>query len=190
MLKCALVSLSMLAIAGCDAGSSSSAGTDGDATPHALKGCAGDASVSSKIAPSGYYTNGATVCTASGSPYLFHGVDRPSLEWDSAGEWNNASGIPRADFDAMASWHANVVRIALNQDYWLSGAALYDPTYQATVDRAVKDAEGAGLDVILDLHWSDRGDLSVPVSGEGQGQMGHSDQQQMADLNSQKFWQE
>src|SRR3954466_15727300 len=191
MLKCALVSLCLLAIAGCDAGSSSSSGTESDdATPHALKGCAVDASVSSKIAPSGYYTNGATVCTANGSPHLFHGVDRPSLEWDSAGEWNNASGIPRADFDAMASWHANVVRIALNQDYWLSGAKLYDPNYQATVDRAVKDAEGAGLDVILDLHWSDRGDWSAPLAGGGQGKVGDSDQQQMADSNSLKFWQE
>ena len=190
MLKRALLSLSILALTGCDAGSSSITPTEGDGTPRALKGCAVDASISSKVAPGGYYTSGATVCTASGSPHLFHGVDRPSLEWDPAGEWNNSSPIPRSDFDAMASWHANVVRIALNQDFWLSGAALYDPTYQATVDRAVKDAEAAGLDVILDLHWSDRGDLSVPIAGGGQGEVGHSDQHPMADKNSLQFWQE
>lgn len=189
-MRSVLISISILAIAGCDAGGSSIPDLSGDATPHALKGCAVDASVSSKIAPGGYYTNGASVCTASGSPHLFRGVARPSLEWDPAGEWNKGSGIPRSDFDAMASWHANVVRIALNQDFWLSGAALYAPTYQATVDQAVKDAEAAGLDVILDLHWSDRGDWSAAIAGRGQGQVGHSDQQQMADLNSQKFWQE
>src|SRR6478609_9132864 len=190
MWKCALVSISVLAIAGCDAGSSSSPGITSDGTPHPLAGCAVDASVSSKVAPGGYYTHGASVCTASGKPHLFHGVDRPSLEWDAAGEWNNGGGIPRSDFDAMASWHANVVRIALNQDFWLAGAALHSVSYQATVDQVVKDAEGAGLDVILDLHWSDRGDLTAATPGGGQGQKGHSDQQQMADQNSVQFWHE
>jgi len=183
-----LVSISTLIVAGCDAGSSSATDDGADATPHALKGCSVDPSVSSKIAPGGYYTNGATVCTANGSPHLFHGVDRPSLEWDPKGEAKGGQGIPRSDFDAMAAWHANVVRIALNQDFWLSGAALYVPAYQATVDQAVKDAEAAGLDVILDLHWSDRGDLSVSVAGQGQGKAGHADQQQMADVNSKQFW--
>lgn len=196
MLRSFLVSISILVIAGCDAGSSSSSssspssGVPSAVAPQALKGCTVDASVSSKIAPGGYYTNGASVCTASGSPHLFRGVARPSLEWDPAGEWNDVQGIPRSDFDAMAAWHANVVRIALNQDYWLSGAALYDPTYQATVDRVVKNAEAAGLDVILDLHWSDRGVLSASIAGQGQGQIGHADQQPMADQNSQTFWQE
>jgi len=188
MLRGVLLSISILAIAGCDAGGSSTGGASGDATPHGLKGCAVDASVSSKIAPGGYYTNGASVCTASGRAHLFHGVDRPSLEWDSDGEFYGAS--PRVDFDAMAAWHANVVRIALNQDFWLSGAALHVPSYQATVDRVVKDAEAAGLDVILDLHWSDRGDLGVSIVGQGQGEVGHADQQQMADVNSVTFWQE
>ncbi|MEI9941674.1 MAG: glycoside hydrolase family 5 protein [Pseudomonadota bacterium] len=188
MLRSFLVSISILAIAGCDAGSSSGPIGGVDATPQGLKGCTVDASISSRVAPGGYYTNGASVCTASGSPHLFHGVDRPSLEWDAAGEWNNQGGIPRSDFDAMAAWHANVVRIALNQDFWLSGAALYNPNYQATVDRAVKAAEAAGLDVILDLHWSDRGDLTVSVAGQGQGMKGHADQQQMADENSVQFW--
>jgi len=136
-----------------------------------------DASVSSKVAPGGYYTNGASVCTASGAAHLFHGVDRPSLEWNPSGEWNGEPGIPRSDFDAMVSWHANVVRLSLNQDYWLSGAKLYEPTYEATIERAVQDAEAAGLDVILDLHWSDRGDLSA-----------NADQQPMADSNSKVFW--
>ena len=188
MLRRVLISISILAMAGCDAGASSGPDTNGDATPQTLKGCAVDASISSKVAPGGYYTNGASVCTAGGTAHLFHGVARPSLEWDPNGEWNDTQGIPRSDFDAMASWHANVVRIALNQDFWLAGATLHAPAYQETIDRAVKDAEAAGLDVILDLHWSDRGDLSASVAGQGQGQAGHADQQQMADVNSKQFW--
>jgi len=182
-----LVSISILAMAGCDAGANSTTSST-DATPRPLKGCNVDASVRSKVAPGGYYTNGASVCTANGSPHLFHGVARPSFEWDAAGEWADGSGVPRSDFDAMASWHANVVRIALNQDFWLSGAKLYNAKYQDTIDRAVKNAEAAGLDVILDLHWSDRGDLTVAIAGQGQGKAGHADQQQMADVNSKQFW--
>ncbi|MES1177982.1 MAG: glycoside hydrolase family 5 protein [Myxococcales bacterium] len=180
-----LVSLSVLA--GCDAGNSSGTDTSTDATPGALRGC--DAP-NPKTAPGGYYTNGATVCTAAGTPHLFHGVDRPSMEWDSSGEWANSEGIPRSDFDAMASWHANVVRIALNQDFWLAGAALYDPNYAKTVDDAVHNAEAAGMDVILDLHWSDRGDRSASQVGGMQNTPGHADQQPMADQNSVQFWQE
>jgi aryl-phospho-beta-D-glucosidase BglC (GH1 family) len=93
------------------------------------------------------------------------------------------------DFRKMAEWHANVVRIALNQDFWLSGAALHDPSYEDRIDGAVRDAEAAGLDVILDLHWSDRGNLAVDKL-KGQNQAGTSNQQQMADQNSKQFWSE
>jgi endoglucanase len=80
----------------------------------------------------------------------------------------------------VGSWNANVVRIALNQDFWLSGAVQYDASYAATVAQAVAWAEAADLDVILDLHWSDKGDLSIAKSG----------QQEMADVNSKQFWSE
>jgi aryl-phospho-beta-D-glucosidase BglC (GH1 family) len=93
------------------------------------------------------------------------------------------------DFRKMAEWHANIVRIALNQDFWLSGAALHDPSYEDRIDGAVRDAEAAGLDVILDLHWSDRGNLAVEEL-RGQNQDGTSNQQQMADRNSKQFWSE
>jgi hypothetical protein len=159
-------------------------------TPGGLRGCTIEGGTPPPVAPGGYYTNGATVCDANGSPHLFHGVDRPSLEWDSQGEFNNSEGIPASDFQAMASWHANVVRIALNQDFWLAGAALHSASYQDTVDRAVHDAEAAGLDVILDLHWSDTGNLGVTASGKSQNCSTDSNQQQMADVNSREFWSE
>jgi endoglucanase len=139
--------------------------------------------LSPPVAPGGYYTNGGTVCTADGTPHLFHGVDRPSLEWSPVGVL-----LSTDDFNLMSSWGANVVRIALNQDFWLSGAALNDPGYPTEVDQAVQWAEEAGLDVILDLHWSDEGDLGAKdTNGRGRG---HSNQQPMADTNSIEFWSE
>lgn len=128
------------------------------------------------IASGGYYVNGNTICTASGQPHLFHGVDRPSLEWSNSGVLLSA-----ADFQLMASWQANAVRIALNQDFWLSGSPYFDDGYPARVDQAIKWAEAAGLDVILDLHWSDRGTL-------GSCDPKKNCQQSMADSNSKTFW--
>jgi aryl-phospho-beta-D-glucosidase BglC (GH1 family) len=131
------------------------------------------------VAPGGYYVNGNTICTADGNPHLFHGVARPSLEWSSTGEQISAS-----DFQLQASWDANVSRISLYQDFWLSNSPIADPKYPATVDAAVKWAEEAGMDVILDLHWSDRGTLgSCPTSG-----FNPNCAQLMADTNSITFW--
>jgi endoglucanase len=164
------------------------AATDESVPP---RGCTLEAGSPPPVAPNGYYTNGGTVCTADGIPHVFRGVDRPSLEWSSDGV-----NITQADFQLMASWGANVVRIALNQDFWLSGAALYDASYRATVDQAVQWAEQAGLDVILDLHWSDTGNLGAALNTNGacpavNGQPAVcSAQQPMADANSIEFWKE
>jgi endoglucanase len=130
------------------------------------------------VAPGGYYVNGNTLCTAAGRPHLFHGVDRPSLEWLSTGE-----NLSPSDFELMRSWNANVVRIGLNQDFWLAGSALSDPDYPSRVEDAVAWAEAAGLDVILELHWSDAGVLGACPPEQGC-------QQLMPDVNSLPFWSE
>lgn len=130
------------------------------------------------VAPGGYYVNGNTVCTSDGRAHLFHGVDRPSLEWSSGGE--NLTG---ADFKLMASWNANVVRVALNQDFWIAASPQFDPNYAGMVDSVVAWAETEGLDVILDLHWSDAGVLGSCVSTPTT-----VCQQLMPDANSVTFW--
>ena len=108
------LAIAMTAIAGC--GSAPGAPPDGDGRT----GCAAAPTV--PVAPGGYYVNGNTVCTADGRPHLFHGVARPSLEWSSSGE-----GLLAADFQRMATWKANVVRVPLNQDFWLAASPLHDP---------------------------------------------------------------
>ena len=86
------------------------------AMPVELTGCD---SADRHLAPGGYYVHGNTICTADGRSHLFHGVDRPSLEWRSDGE-----NLSAADFAADGCWKANVVRVALNQDFWLVGSKL------------------------------------------------------------------
>jgi hypothetical protein len=66
----------------------------------------------------------------------------------------------------------------MNQDFWLEGATQYDPNYQNLIDQQVQWITSLGMGVILDLHWSDCGDLGISKSC----------QQPMADQNSQTFW--
>jgi endoglucanase len=189
LVPCLLGLCFLAGFAGCDSGGSSPP-SPANAAPVAPRGCSVTTGSAPPVAPGGYYTNGTTVCTAGGVAHLFHGVDRPSMEWDPQGEANDAEGIPASDFQNMAGWHANVVRIALNQDFWLSGAALYAPAYSSNVDRAVHNAEAAGMDVILDLHWSDEGNPAVMTVGKTQDDPTNSNQQPMADMNSKEFWSE
>jgi len=122
-----------------------------------------------------YKVVGNKVLDADGKQHKFMGVDRPSLEWGPSGDRFSLS-----DFQLMASWGSNTVRIPLNQDYWLQGSRNYSANYNATVRNVVTWAHQAGLDVILDLHWSDKGNLANSVP----------DQQRMADKNSVTFWQQ
>ncbi|HEY4186330.1 MAG TPA: glycoside hydrolase family 5 protein [Polyangia bacterium] len=172
--------LLLLGAAGCAATPPDSDGIPGGGPPppYPRTGCA--AAPTQPVAPGGYYVNGNTICTPAGRPHLLHGVDRPSLEWSTTGE-----NLSQADFALMATWNANVVRIALNQDFWLSASPQFGPGYAAAVDDAVTWAETAGLDVILDLHWSDAGVLGNCTSTQTT-----SCQQNMADLNSMTFWSE
>ncbi len=151
--------------------------------------------VAQPAAPNGYYVSGNTIYDSNNKPHLFRGVDRPSLEWQPTGQaLSGSNGIPASDFTNMAAWNANVVRLSLNQDFWLDGAALITTmgstatAYQATVQAAVTNAEAAGLDVILDLHWSDQGNLGVTTKCALNDTAGCSGQQPMADANSIPFW--
>jgi endoglucanase len=171
------LSLSLLAsaiaagLSGCDSGDGPPIGTVA-ITPTGCTLAAGAAQP--KTAPNGYWVNGNTVCTPQGKPHLLHGVDRPSLEWAVTGQ-----NLSAADFASMATWHANVVRVALDQDFWLEDSPHYAATYAPLVDQVVQWAELAGIDVILDLHWSDQGDYTVTPG-----------QQTMADTHSLQFWKE
>ncbi len=128
------------------------------------------------VAARGYTTFANAIFDSTGSVRVFHGVNRPSLEWRPDGEHLGAE-----DFRLMRQvWRSDLVRIPVNQDFWLEGAALHHPDYRANVERAVRQALDAGLHVLIDLHWSDKGDLQIKRAG----------QQRMPDVNSLAFWKE
>lgn len=128
----------------------------------------------SPTAKDGYTTAGNGVFDTTGKRHVFHGLARPSTEWNWKGDHVSAD-----DFAKIASWKANVVRIPLNQGFWLSDSSEYAAGYAATIDQAIQWARAAGLDVILDLHWSDRGKIGTTGT-----------QQKMADARSVTMWQQ
>jgi hypothetical protein len=58
----------------------------------------------------------------------------------------------------IAGWHANAVRVPLNEDCWLgingSPARYSGAAYRDAIKSWVTDLNAAGLVAILDLHWS------------------------------------
>jgi hypothetical protein len=162
-------------------GSSSSSGGSSGAKPSSSSsssssGGAGSSSSSSSgaTAAKGYTVSGPTVLDASGAAHIFRGVARPSFEWSAIGE-----NFTQTDYDTMKAWGANVVRFSLNQDFWILDPSNVNAVgaYPDNVDEQVQAAEADGLDVILDLHWSDAGSFSNTPG-----------QWCMADQHSITFW--
>jgi len=122
-----------------------------------------------------------------GAAHIFRGVNEPSMEWNCG---NNPSQV---DYQIISQvWKGNVVRLPLNQDCWISDSSnpSYDSTYASTVDQQIQYAEQYGMDIILDLHWSDKGSFSVGAAClTATGGTGNC-QQAMADSNSLTFWQQ
>jgi hypothetical protein len=88
---------------------------------------------------------------------------------------------------AINDWHANLVRLTVNQDFWFGHYEAWpynaDPhdggaSYRALVDQVISTAQVKNVYVVLDLHWSDMG-----VWGQNNGQ------HYMPDDNSTTFWQ-
>jgi hypothetical protein len=118
-----------------------------------------------------------------GAPFNFYGVNRDSLEW---GQWNwggcgGDGHWSASDWDAIAAWHVDAVRIPLSQADWL-GRRCSAGAYAAMVDAAVQTANARGMYAILDLHWSDVGGAAPCDLGCVSGQ------QPMPDSSSLTFW--
>ena len=110
-------------------------------------------------APMPCVVGNALVDAAAGTPLRLVGVDASGTEDACIQDGGNSYGpSDSTEAGAIASWHANVVRVPLNEDCWLgiNGApAQYSGApYQAMIEQWVSDLNRAGLVVILDLHWS------------------------------------
>ncbi len=126
---------------------------------------------------------------AAGKPLQLRGVNVSGLEFVAIAGWIPADpwGGGSPNWNAIHEWHANSVRIPLNEASWLGykctdpKGATRDPdpghNYQDTVARTVRAATAAGFYVILDLHLAAPAHFCPLMQGE------------MADVdNSVEFW--
>jgi aryl-phospho-beta-D-glucosidase BglC (GH1 family) len=111
-------------------------------------------------APGGVAAAGPTLIdTRTCAPHRFVGLARSGLEsWPTGDDRLYDPTLAREDFRNIRGWGSNIVRIPLNPSYWVKTAAHYDPGYPAQVDSAILRAHSQGLDVVIDMHFSDRGD--------------------------------
>jgi hypothetical protein len=137
--------------------------------------------VALSIAVSGnHFVNGA------GQTVRLLGMDHPGTEYACQQGWDYSVAVdsPSAaasDAADVVAWHANAVRIPLNEDCWLGingdpSGGLSQSTYQQVVENYVAALNADGIYAILDLHWSAPG--SVQADG----------QRPMPDSNSISFW--
>ena len=109
------------------------------------------------------------VDAGTGAPLRLAGVNRSGSEYACIQGWGFFDGpVDDAAVAAIAAWHANVVRVPLNEDCWLgiNGApARYSGlAYQQAVEGFVGRLHAHGMAAILDLHWAAPG--SAPATGQ------------------------
>ena len=114
---------------------------------------------SSGVGSVGVSVNGSVLVGASGGPLRLLGVDRSGSEYACVQGWGIFDGpSDAASVAAIGSWHANAVRVPLNEDCWL-GINGVNPSYggsnyRTAIVNFVSELNSAGMVAILDLHWS------------------------------------
>jgi hypothetical protein len=104
--------------------------------------------------------SGNKLVDASGRTVTLHGVDRSGAEFACVQGTGLFDGpVDQTSVSAMTSWHINAVRVPLNEDCWLAhsnvSAAYAGANYIDAIKAYVALLEKNGLNVILDLHWTD-----------------------------------
>jgi endoglucanase len=105
--------------------------------------------------------SGNHLVDGSGAPVTLHGVDISSTEWQCLYGQAFESPSNEASIAAIAAWHANAVRIPLNEDCWLgiNGAPTNIAAYHEAIASYVDRLHAHGLYAILDLHWNAPGTI-------------------------------
>lgn len=101
---------------------------------------------------------GNHLVNSAGTPVRLLGVNRSGTEYACAQGWGIFDGPSGpASVAAIAAWHANAVRIPLNEDCWLGingvPAAYSGANYRNAIVSYVNEVNAAGMEAIVDLHW-------------------------------------
>jgi endoglucanase len=121
-----------------------------------------------------YTVVGSTIKDSSGNAVILHGIDQSGLEFSCS------NSLATSAYATMKnSWNANAVRIAVDQDFWLTTASHTCSGYPNTIDATVQAVRSQNMIAIIDLHWSDMGNVANAPG-----------QQCMPDQNSVTFWQQ
>ena len=92
------------------------------------------------------------------------GVNHSGTEYACVKGTGIFEGPQGDDFaNAITAWHANTVRLPLNEQCWLGlhglDARYSGPEYRSAIARFVSDLRAHGLYVIVDLHWAAPGEI-------------------------------
>jgi hypothetical protein len=117
------------------------------------------ANATGDVAMAGLRVAGARLVTLDGQPLRLVGVNRSGAEFACVHSWGIFEGpTDIASAELIRSWHANAVRIGLNEDCWLGINGVQPEyggeTYQQAVIAYVNTLTANGLYAIVDLHWS------------------------------------
>jgi hypothetical protein len=118
----------------------------------------GEARSSAAVAAPALHVSGNRLVNAAASAVQLVGVNRSGSEYACVQGWGFFDGpSDQASVNTIASWHANAVRIPLNEDCWLgiNGVApAYSGTnYRNAIASYVQEVNAAGMVAVLDLHW-------------------------------------
>ncbi len=115
------------------------------------------------------HVSGNKLLNASGQQVILRGVNRSGAEYSCV----NGTGIfdgemDQAAINAIKSWGSDVVRMPLNEACWNGesyvNSSFSGANYQNAIKSEVALMNASGLDVILDLHWTD-GAYTGPSNG-------------------------
>lgn len=92
-------------------------------------------------------TSGNRILQANGAQFVPRGVVLNGLETKPA-----ATTVTQQAVIQAKAWGANIIRLPLGEQFWLSSNCDYWPGYQAEVDQVVNWITSLGMVALLDLH--------------------------------------
>ena len=114
------------------------------------------------------HVSGNKLISATGQQVLLHGVDRSGTEYKCVQDSGIFDGPnTTASINVMKSYGINAVRVPLNEACWNGDSyvnrAYSGANYRSAVVSYVKRLNADGMDVIVDLHWTN-GTYTGPAS--------------------------